>query len=79
VTRAHHAGLFVVPWTLAAENAFLPRHLRIGTDPAATGDARGEARLLLALGVDGVITDNPDVVVAARAELEQPATTSRAA
>ena len=73
VTRAHHAGLFVVPWTLAAENAFLPRHLRIGTDPAGTGDARGEARLLLALGVDGVITDNPDVVVAARAELEAPA------
>jgi glycerophosphoryl diester phosphodiesterase len=79
VARAHHAGLFVVPWTLAAENAFLPRHLRIGTDPAATGDARGEARLLLTLGVDGVITDNPDVVAAARAELEQPAATSRAA
>ncbi|MGR7024214.1 glycerophosphodiester phosphodiesterase family protein [Geodermatophilus sp. URMC 62] len=79
VTRAHHAGLFVVPWTLAAENAFLPRHLRIGTDPAATGDARGEARLLLTLRVDGVITDNPDVVTAARAELEQPAATSRAA
>ncbi|MBM7806242.1 glycerophosphoryl diester phosphodiesterase [Geodermatophilus bullaregiensis] len=69
VARAHHAGLLVVPWTLAAENAFLPRHLRIGTDPAATGDARAEARLMLALGVDGVITDNPDVTVAARAEL----------
>jgi glycerophosphoryl diester phosphodiesterase len=79
VTRAHRAGLLVVPWTLAAENAFLPRHLRIGSDPAGTGDAHGEARLLLALGVDGVITDNPDVVVAARTELEQPAATSRAA
>jgi glycerophosphoryl diester phosphodiesterase len=54
---------------LRAENAFLPRHLRRGSDPAATGDAVGEARLLMALGVDGVITDSPDVVVSARAEL----------
>jgi glycerophosphoryl diester phosphodiesterase len=69
VTRAHSAGLAVVPWTLAGENAFLPRHLRSSDDPAAAGDALGAARLLLALGVDGVITDNPDVVVAARAEL----------
>lgn len=72
VPRAHAAGLTVVPWTLAAENAFLPLHLRSSDDPAAPGDARGAARLLLALGVDGVITDNPDVVVAARAELRDP-------
>ncbi|PRY37765.1 glycerophosphoryl diester phosphodiesterase [Geodermatophilus tzadiensis] len=69
VSRAHSAGLLVVPWSLAAENAFLPRHLRIGDDPAGIGDLQGEARLLLALGVDGVITDNPDVAVAARTEL----------
>ncbi|MGY1620164.1 glycerophosphodiester phosphodiesterase family protein [Geodermatophilus sp. SYSU D00691] len=69
VTQAHRAGLVVVPWTLRAENAFLPRHLRRGSDPAATGDAEGEARLLLALGVDGVITDSPDVAVRARTEL----------
>ncbi|MGY1673613.1 glycerophosphodiester phosphodiesterase family protein [Geodermatophilus sp. SYSU D00710] len=73
VRRAHSAGLRVVPWTLAAENAFLPRQLRRGEDPAAAGDALSAARLLLALGVDGVITDNPDVVVAARAELERSA------
>ncbi|MFC4695362.1 MULTISPECIES: glycerophosphodiester phosphodiesterase family protein [Geodermatophilus] len=71
--RAHAAGLTVVPWTLAAENEFLPLHLRSSEDPAARGDALGAARLLLALGVDGIITDNPDVVVAARAELEQTA------
>ncbi len=70
VPRAHSAGLRVVPWTLAAENAFLPRQLRDGEEPSAPGDVRAAARLLLALGVDGVITDNPDVVVAARAELE---------
>ncbi|MGY1713138.1 glycerophosphodiester phosphodiesterase family protein [Geodermatophilus nigrescens] len=69
VARAHAAGLLVVPWTLAAENTYLPRHLRSSDDPAAAGDARGAARLLLALGVDGIITDNPDVVVAARAEM----------
>jgi glycerophosphoryl diester phosphodiesterase len=69
VAQAHRAGLAVVPWTLRAENAFLPRHLRLGTDPAALGDAEGEARLLLALGVDGIITDHPDIAVKARAEL----------
>src|SRR4051794_9297597 len=69
VTQAHRAGLSVVPWTLRAENAYLPRHLRRGTDPAATGDGEGEARLLLALGVDGLITDSPDIAVQAREEL----------
>jgi glycerophosphoryl diester phosphodiesterase len=79
VTRAHAAGLTVVPWTLAAENAFLPRHLRSSEDPVAAGDGLGAARLLLALGVDGIITDNPDVVVAARAELERTASPARTA
>jgi glycerophosphoryl diester phosphodiesterase len=69
VHEAHSAGLQVVPWTLRAENAFLPRHLRRGPDPAALGDAGNEARLLLALGVDGLITDHPDIAVRAREEL----------
>jgi glycerophosphoryl diester phosphodiesterase len=71
VARAHGAGLSVVPWTLRGENAYLPRHLRRGTDPRANGDAAGEARLLLALGVDGLITDCPDVAVRVAAELVQ--------
>jgi glycerophosphoryl diester phosphodiesterase len=70
VARAHDAGLAVLPWTLRGENVFLPRHLRHGDDPAALGDAAGEARLLIALGVDGVITDCPDVAVGVRAEIE---------
>ena len=70
VGRAHAAGLAVVPWTLRGENAYLPHHLRRGTDPAGLGDADGEARLLLALGVDGLITDCPDVAVRVRAELD---------
>ncbi|MGY1822472.1 glycerophosphodiester phosphodiesterase family protein [Geodermatophilus sp. SYSU D00079] len=73
VAQAHRAGLLVVPWTLRPENAFLPRHLRRGEDPIGPGDAQTEARLLLALGVDGVITDAPEVAVRARAELQSAA------
>jgi glycerophosphoryl diester phosphodiesterase len=69
VDQAHSAGLSVVPWTLRAENAFLPVHLRRGSDLAGIGDAAAEARMLLALGVDGLITDSPDVAQQARAEL----------
>jgi glycerophosphoryl diester phosphodiesterase len=69
IAQAHRAGLVVVPWTLRPENAFLPRHLRRGGAPSGAGDMRTEARLLLALGVDGLITDAPDIAVAARREL----------
>src|SRR3954463_10280541 len=69
VAQAHRAGLSVVPWTLRAENAYLPRHLPRGDDPGAPGDVEGEARLLLPLGVDGLITDSPDLAVRAREEL----------
>jgi glycerophosphoryl diester phosphodiesterase len=69
VEHAHHAGLIVVPWTIRAENAFLPRDLRRGTDPSAIGDVAGEARMLLDLGVDGLITDSPDLVQRVRTEL----------
>ncbi|MCV2490249.1 glycerophosphodiester phosphodiesterase family protein [Geodermatophilus sp. YIM 151500] len=71
VHRAHDAGLLVVPWTVRPENCFLPAHLRRGEHPAARGDAAGEARLLIGLGVDGLITDCPDVAVRVRAELER--------
>jgi glycerophosphoryl diester phosphodiesterase len=69
ITRAHRAGLTVEPWTLRPENVFLPSHLRRGSDPSGIGDAQTEARLLLALGVDGVITDAPETAHRARAEL----------
>ncbi|WP_336402514.1 glycerophosphodiester phosphodiesterase family protein [Klenkia sesuvii] len=73
VAQAHRAGLTVAPFTVRAENAFLPAHLRRGTDPAGLGDAGTETRLLLALGVDGVITDNPEIAVRERAALAAPA------
>jgi glycerophosphoryl diester phosphodiesterase len=69
VEEAHRAALAVFCWTLRAENAFLPAHLRVGDAPEALGDAIGEARQLLALGVDGLITDSPDHAVRAVAEL----------
>ena len=53
-------------WTLAAENRNLAPAFRIGSDPRLPGDLGAEARALLALGVDGLISDHPDEVVAAR-------------
>jgi glycerophosphoryl diester phosphodiesterase len=69
IGQAHRAGLRVYSWTLRPENAFLPLHLRRGSDPASHGDLQTEARLLFALGIDGVITDSPEVAFRARAEL----------
>jgi glycerophosphoryl diester phosphodiesterase len=69
ITQAHRAELTVQPWTLRPENLFLPSHLRRGSDPSGIGDAQTEARLLLALGVDGVITDAPETAHRARLEL----------
>jgi len=69
VEEAHRAALTVFCWTLRAENAFLPLHLRVGDAPHGLGDALAEARQLLAMGVDGLITDSPDHAVRAVAEL----------
>jgi glycerophosphoryl diester phosphodiesterase len=69
VEEAHRAALSVFCWTLRAENAFLPEHLRVGDAPGGLGDALAEARQLLALGVDGLITDSPDYAVRAVNEL----------
>ena len=73
IGQAHRAGLTVEPWTLRPENVYLPSHLRRGSDPRGLGDAQTEARLLMALGVDGVITDAPETAVRARADLSAAA------
>ena len=73
ITQAHRAGLTVEPLTLWPENVFLPTHLRRGGDPRGLGDAQTEARLLFALGVDGVIADAPETAYRARAELSAAA------
>ncbi|PZU60504.1 MAG: glycerophosphodiester phosphodiesterase [Sphingobium sp.] len=59
VARAHAAGLQVHPWTLRAENMFLPPPFRRGDDPAAHGDFAGAVRAVAATGVDGLFSDFP--------------------
>jgi len=66
VRDAHRRWLTVHVWTLRHENAFLPAGLRIGDEPGGHGDLAGEARLFLDAGVDGLISDQPDVLLAVR-------------
>ncbi|WEK48446.1 MAG: glycerophosphodiester phosphodiesterase [Candidatus Andeanibacterium colombiense] len=66
VADAHAAGLKVQVWTLRHENAFLPKPLQIGDDPAAHGNYAALVKLLEAAKVDAVFTDNPADAIAAR-------------
>jgi glycerophosphoryl diester phosphodiesterase len=66
VAKAHAEGLKVIPWTVRAENAFLPPALRRGVAPAAHGDVATLLKALFAAGVDGIFSDFPDLAVAAR-------------
>ena len=66
VKDAHRAGLDVHPYTFRRENQFLPLELRSSADPNGIGDLKAEIRQFVALGVDGVFTDNADIGVAAR-------------
>jgi glycerophosphoryl diester phosphodiesterase len=66
VKLAHAAGLAVHPWTVRAENAFLPKTLQRGGGPAGHGDASALLKALYSAGVDGVFSDFPGLAVAAR-------------
>jgi glycerophosphoryl diester phosphodiesterase len=55
VRDAHAAGLFVHAWTMRSDPAYL--------SPSYAGDPGAEIRRFIALGVDGVFTDFPDVAV----------------
>ena len=71
VRDAHAAGLVVHPWTVRAENYFLPATLRKGdaSDPtflAQHGDAIAVLKALYGAGVDGVFSDFPALAFAAR-------------
>ena len=57
VARAHLTGLLIHVWTLRADAAFLPAQF--------AGDAAAEVRQFRDMGVDGMFTDHPDVVVRA--------------
>jgi glycerophosphoryl diester phosphodiesterase len=65
VRAAHRRWLDVYVWTLRAENHYLPTDYRVGEDPAGLGDLRGLADAFLEAGVDGLITDHPDLALGA--------------
>jgi len=66
VADAHAAGLAVHPWTVRAENAFLPPKLRNGTNPSAHGDVDAVYHALYAAGIDGLFSDFPGLAAKAR-------------
>ncbi|OYX69830.1 MAG: glycerophosphodiester phosphodiesterase [Caulobacter sp. 32-67-35] len=71
VKDAHAVGLQVHPWTVRAENYFLPPALRRGDAARADymalpGEVAPLLKALYAAGVDGVFSDFPDLAVAAR-------------
>jgi glycerophosphoryl diester phosphodiesterase len=66
VRDAHAAGHDVHPWTVRAENRFLPRSLQKGTDPNAMGDPGPLYAALFEAGIDGLFSDFPGLAVAAR-------------
>lgn len=73
VADAHAAGLQVHPWTVRAENHFLPTSLQRGLSmrpdrPRLHGDVGAVFKALYAAGVDGVFSDFPGLAAAARPE-----------
>jgi glycerophosphoryl diester phosphodiesterase len=71
IPDAHAERLLVHAWTFRAENTFLPLDFQIGdpTNPlfaGLRGDFPAELRLFLGLGLDGVFSDQSDVVVGVR-------------
>lgn len=66
VANAHAAGLEVHPYTLRAENYFLPSALREGINPRAHGRLADEIAVMLSAGIDGFFTDFPAIGVPAR-------------
>ena len=66
VSDAHAAGLAVHPWTVRAENVFLPPKLRNGANPADFGDVNAVYKALYGAGVDGLFSDFPGLAVKAR-------------
>jgi glycerophosphoryl diester phosphodiesterase len=66
VKDAHAAGMAVHPWTVRAENAFLPKALQRGTNPADHGDVDVLYDALFATGIDGLFSDFPRLAAKAR-------------
>ncbi len=58
VEQAHAVGLAVHPWTFRAENYFLPEGFKSSSDPQQKGDLASEIKAFVAVGVDGIFSDN---------------------
>lgn len=69
ITRAQAAGMKVHPWTVRAENSFLPVGLRRGEGLASHGDSAALLRAVYGAGADGVFTDFPALAVTVRQEM----------
>ena len=63
VGKALGAGLDVLVWTLRSENRHLPANLRTPGSKRAHGAADTEVHRMLDAGVDGLLTDFPDLAV----------------
>ena len=72
VLAAFRSGLDVLVWTLRSENRHLPTNLRSDGLMREHGDAAGEVRRLLDLGVDGLVTDFPEVAAEVRSGRAAP-------
>jgi glycerophosphoryl diester phosphodiesterase len=69
VADCHANGMAVHPWTVRAENAFLPPKLRRGTSPADHGDVDALYEALWKSGIDGLFSDFTSLSVAVRNRL----------
>lgn len=67
IRRAHDAGLEIIGHTLRAENRFRPDHLKKGVDPAGTAGWEEYFQRVLAYELDGMLCDQPDMVLEAHA------------
>lgn len=62
VARVHARGMFVWVWTLRGQNNWLPGEYKSDGSKRDYGDLAGWVSDLSELGIDGVITDEPDRV-----------------
>ncbi|TBN57766.1 glycerophosphodiester phosphodiesterase [Glaciihabitans arcticus] len=70
VERAHAAGLLAFCWTLRAENRFLSKNFRRGSNASDWGNWSKEFEIVLRSGMDGVFADQPDLALAVRRRVE---------